>query len=509
MENRILIRSSLARWPLITCCVIGILLIIIGVLFSLTKDMAAFAAVLIGVGVVTILGGIVYEANRKKKLMWLTLEPTRFTVIDNIGERTFADDDVVSMALQVKENFTNGNHTSTTRTFRIWVVAQGDQPELIPMVSTNKLAELPPLLPFIDRIVKLFRKRAEEDRLRNLSILGEGWELSSKQLTIRQQPNDLEIPLAEIVAVQPIDGKLKIWREGSDEAVANLPLDAANAHLLYLLMQDHLAVRPVAKEPPAGQLGHIVFEKRPPRLLFICFVVVAAIQFLISTALFIALVAEQGRNPDTTGILIGASVTLILGVLFVALAIVVKRSLFRCHAYGVYQRGISGENTLFFHELHEFTYSATRMYHNGSYIGTVVRLVFIPHAESGKKKISYGTNVKNADAALEHLRNQVSMQLAQKIVDRVLAGKTVPWTNQLILEPEGLRYTKITFFSKGEPTFIAYKDISYVTMHQETLSFHQSSRPKPFITEQASKKNFYPGYMALQALMAKAKQRNE
>jgi hypothetical protein len=463
------------------------------------------AIIFFGAGLFSLPIAFFHEANRKKKLMWLTLEPTRFTVIDNIGERSFADDDVVSMALQVKENFTNGNHTSTTRTFRIWVVAQGDQPELIPMASTNKPAELPPLLPFIDRIVKLFRRRAEDDRLRNLSILGEGWELSSKQLTLRQLPHDLEMPLAEIVAVQPIDGKLKIWREGSDEAVASLPLDAANAHLLYLLLQDHLTDRPAAKEPPVGQLGHIVFEKRPPRLLFICFVILAVIQLLISTALFIALVAEQGRNPDTTGIFIGASVTLVLGILFVVLAIVVKRSLFRCHAYGVYQRGISGENTLFFHELHEFTYSATRMYHNGSYIGTVVRLVFIPHPESGKKKIAYGTNIKNADASLEHLRNQVSMQLAQKIVDQVLAGKTVPWTNQLILEPEGLRYTKITFFSKGEPTFIAYKDISYVTMHQETLSFHQTSRPKPFITEQASKKNFYPGYMALQALMAKAK----
>lgn len=505
MDNRILIRSSLARWPFLTYLFAGIFAIILGILFSLNKDQFLLAAVLIGVGIINILVGIVYDANRKKNLMWLTLEPTRFTVTDNIGERTFTDDDVVSMALQVKENFTNGNHTSTTRTFRIWVVAQGDQPELISMVNTNKLAELPPLLPFIDRIVKLFLKRAEEDRLRNLSILGEGWELSSKQLTIRQLPNDLEMPLAEIVAVQPIDGKLKIWREGSDEAVASLPLDAANAHLLYLLMQDHLAARPAAKEPSAGQLGHIVFEKRSPRLLFICFVILAIIQLLISTALFIALFAEKGRNQDTTGIIIGASITLTLGIVFVGLSLMIKRSLFRCHAYGVYQRGISGENTLFFHELHEFTYSATRMYHHGSYIGTIVRLVFIPHPEGGKKKISYGTNVKNADAALEHLRNQVSMQLAQKIVDQVLAGKTVPWTNQLTLEPTGLRYTKITFFSKGEPSFIAYRDISYVAMNQETLSFYQASRPKPFITEQASKKNFYPGYMALQALMAQAK----
>lgn len=505
MDNRILIRSSLARWPAYLCYGLAGILFVVGVICVFAKAPVGLPITLIVLGIALVLGTVMYETHRQARIMWLSLEPTRFTVTDNIGERSFADDDVVSMALQVKDNFTNGNHTSTTRTFRIWVVAQGDQPELIPMVSTNKVAESPPLQPFIDRIVKLLRRRAEEDRLRNLSVLGEGWELTNRQLHLRQLPEDLEISLDEIVAAQPIDGKLKIWKQGSDEAVASLPLDAANAHLLYVLLQDHLAQRPAVKEPPAGQLGHIVFEKRTSTSIFFILLLLCIVLLMIGAALIISVNVERGKHQDPTGITILAGILLGVGTLFGFLAWMVKRALFRCHACGIYHRGLFRETTLHFHELEEFTYSATKLYNHGSYIGTYVRLAFVPRKESGKKKIVYSTSIKNADAALEHLRNEVGLKLAQKFVDEVLVGKAIQWTNQLTLEPDGLRYKKISLLSKTEPVLIAYKDISHVTLHQETLSFYQSSRPKPFITEQASKKNFYPGYFAIQALMAKAR----
>ena len=43
--------------------------------------------------------------------------------------------------------------------------------------------------------------------------------------------------LSEIMAVDPFDGKMCVWRRGQDEACAKLPLSGHNAYVLPALLR--------------------------------------------------------------------------------------------------------------------------------------------------------------------------------------------------------------------------------------------------------------------------------
>ena len=122
MPDRILIRSTESRWPAFLLCGFGVAVIITGIIVGVAANNLWLALALGGIGLIMLFASFFVEAQRVRQLMWIILEPTRFTIIDNIGERSFNDDDIVSIALQYKDNFENGNRTSITRTFRVWVV---------------------------------------------------------------------------------------------------------------------------------------------------------------------------------------------------------------------------------------------------------------------------------------------------------------------------------------------------------------------------------------------------
>ncbi|HQR09373.1 MAG TPA: hypothetical protein PLN21_21305, partial [Gemmatales bacterium] len=245
MADRILIRSSESRAPAFLVGGGGVIAMIAGIVVGIVSGNIWLALTLGGLGLILLFASFFMEAKRIREMMWITLEPSRFTITDNIGERSFNDDDIVSISLQYKDNFDNGNHTSTTRTFRVWVVSSADRPELIEMKSKIKVGDADPLHGYINRIVKLLKDRADGERLKNLSVLGEGWELTCKTLILRDlKKGETETPLQEIVACMNIEEKLKLWKRGEDEAFAHVPLDAANAHLLHLFLEEELARRP-------------------------------------------------------------------------------------------------------------------------------------------------------------------------------------------------------------------------------------------------------------------------
>jgi hypothetical protein len=81
---------------------------------------------------------------------------------------------------------------------------------------------------------------------------------------------------------------------------------------------------------------------------------------------------------------------------------------FRCHTRGVYRRSCWMSRELRFEDVGTFTYSATRLYINGGYSGTYVRMRFAPRRGVNGRAVKFNTSIKNADAELENLREHVS-----------------------------------------------------------------------------------------------------
>ncbi len=508
MADRILIRSSESRTPAILVGGGGVVTIIFSIVVVFVWGNIWFGLIKVGVGVIMLLAAFFMEAKRIREMMWITLEPARFTITDNIGERSFYDDDIVSISLQYKNNFDNGNHTSTTRTFQVWVVSSADRPEQIEMKSKIKVGDADPLHDYINRIVKLLKDRADNERLKSLSVLGEGWELTGKSLILRDpKKGETETPLQEIVACMNSEEKLKLWKRGEDEAFAYVPLDAANAHLLHLFLNEELARRPEQgqSEPATGQLGRIIFERRPSKSMAVTLLVVSGILFLITALMILGLFIPGGGPKNIEPIVIIGCVFGALCVLLVVGAWISFKALFRCHEYGVYQRSILGEARLLFSEVEAFTYSATPHYHNGAYIGTHLKLVFVPKLELTKPRIVYKTTVKNIDSSLEQMRDDISKRIGSRMYRAVKEGKCVKWNETLTLEPGLLRYIPSALFGKKPAETIAYVAISGHHIQKGTLSLFKRGLPKPIVSAGSTTQDFYPGYFAFKALWEEAR----
>jgi hypothetical protein len=507
MQARILIRSSLSRWPMYTTGFVGVLFLIGGVGLALVPNGLWFGVALAVVGLILLGIAFVLEANRVKQLMWLTLEPGKFTVTDNIGERHFNDDDIVSIALQMKENFSNGNHVSSTRHFRVWVVSQADRPELIEMKNTVKLGQNDAMLPFVDRVVAMLKKRAADDKLKNLSILGEGWEYTSEKLILSHpQTGESETPIADIVAVMYVDDKLKLWRRGDVEAFAGLPLDAANAHLLGVLLEEELRQRVEEKEIPIGQLGRIVFERKGNKSLANILLLVGIALALFGCISLLAYLNHWGKKKDEQALMMMPLIMLPASIVLFVSVYAIRKMLFRCHQFGVYKKSLMGEFQLLYSEVDAFSYSAVKNYHKGSYIGTTVTFSFFPRAEVTRPKIVYSTSVKNMDRALDELCDTVAEMIGSRIVQDVTSGKTVTWTDNLVFEPTALRYKPSGFFSRQPEQRMNYQQVGGHDLQDGTFSLFQRGKPKAVMTESSTARNFFPGLYALDVLLHLSKQ---
>jgi hypothetical protein len=508
LSDRILVRSTLTRWPLFLLGGFGVLALIgAGLLAVEVPDV--WPGLIVGtIGVTAILAAVFLEIRRVQRLMWLTLDDQSFTVTDNVGERTFRDDDVVSMALLYQENFENGLLKSVTRTFRVWIVTLADQPELVEMTNKIKVGFSDPLTVFIDRITGMLKARANLERQRGQSVLGEGWEIQGKNLLLRlpKQPEPLEVPLEEIFAADYIENQLKVWRRGLDEAVAELPLWSANCHLLKVLLDEEISRRPTTDGPPSdGGLGRILFA-RNSRQAGILLAVVGGILILASAGLgFFYLSHANAKDPadvrQAPGFLFASVLFLCTALIFLFLSWYFFRYLFRCHAFGVYVRTLFGERSLRYADVDTFTFSTKRQFHKGVYTGTYLNMTFVPFKETKQSKLVYSTQVKNLGSSLDDMRDHIAGILAGRIFRAVQSGETVTWTPNFTLLPEGLYYKPAGFFGRKAPELLAYDLVSGHNTNDGKFQLYQLGKPKPVVTESTSARNFYPGYFAFLTLL--------
>lgn len=505
-DQRILVRSSLAQWPSYLIGSIGVVLVAGGTVLATIAQLEPVGILLGIAGIAFIIGAFMFEKRRVKQLMWITLEDHRFTVTDNLGERTFNDDDIVGMALKYKENFDNGVLKSMTRTFRIWIVSLDDRPELIEMVGKLPLGSIDPLQGFIGRIVSLLKERAYAERTCGHSVLGEKWILDGKKLILRD-PNrgEIESTLNEVAAADYIDNSLKLWRQGEEASFGEIPRDSANCHLLKVLLEDDLAGRtqPSDQDLPAGQLGRIIFERKQSRTLAIFMLVFAGIFFLTSL-IPVVLLLTQAQPKEPVGLMIMAAVFLFLSILCALIARYCFRNLFRCHARGIFYRGSFGESSLLFTEMQAFTFSVRRQHNHGVYTGTMLKLAFEPKPEFRHKRIVYRTTVRNVDGSIAALRDQIARKLADDLTNAVRNGQSVEWTPKLTLTPNGLRYVPRTLFSKKAPELVPYDQISGHDINHGQVAVYRQGQSKPFIFESTAARNFFPGYLALTALLSES-----
>jgi hypothetical protein len=451
-------------------------------------------AVLLGLaGCGCVLGAVLGRRHRVQRRQWVQDLGDGFLVIDQAGERRFADDDVVSMALTRKNNYVNGLPTSETRGFLVWLASDEPVPEALEMVNTIKTGAADPLAGLVNRIGDLLFRRAADDLAAGQAVLGECWSLQKDTLTVRTQGAEIACPLADLAALDFVDQDICLWRTGQDEAFARVPKKSANAYVLSRLLAEKLAQRPPAGPPPENAgLGRVIFERRPRRGTVVGLLVLGVV------FLFVAAVVAAGGGVEALAWAAGA---LTLAGCFLGGSFYSLRTIFRCHQFGVYKRGLFGERSLRYADVAVFSYSAVRHFHNGAYTGTIFRLGFEPVPERASHRITHSVTLPHADQELEGLRDQVSRMIAARMSRQLAAQEPVRWTPHLRFVPDGIEYRPAGFFGRREPVVVPFREIYSYQIHQGTFFLWVRGQKKALVREAMTQPNFFPGFYLLMGMV--------
>jgi hypothetical protein len=495
MTERILVRGELSNW-VHAGRILGAVGFVAGTVLAAAVAPGGWFVAAGGAGLWLVLELIAWQARRVRT--WLTLHPDGIEVEGAGGHRAIHDSQVSAVALETKKNLNNGELSSVTRKFTLWA---DDDPEPVRMMNKIKVGKADPLAGLIERLFTRLRDQMAQELARGGTAGGDGWHLSRTALTLGRPPDDQQLPLTDIAAVEAFDNLMCVWRRGSDTAVAKLPLSARNVYLLPALVQPFLppdASSSVASDATAGRLGRVLFERRPHQSTVIAVSIAGVTMAVIGIGLLLGL---RGRANVEEGAFVAAVVLMLLGPVLGFLGWWLAFTCFRCHERGVWKGTPLGQQTLFYNDVGSFQYSAIRHYHNGAYTGTQLSMKFRPVSPDCGSALNYSTRTRGDDDALDELRDFISRQLAARMADRVRDGQPVTWTSNLQFLPTGISYRPSSLLGRKEPQLLSYESYGGYDLKQGVFYLFAKGNKKYIATEQASAENFYPGFFLLLMLL--------
>lgn len=488
-------------WVVGLCGLLGCCSLAMGALMAVRKPDPP-AMLLLAVGAGLIVGGLVLAVVLRQRRRFLQPTDEGFLYTTAFGDRTFHDDDVMCVSLSSTENYFWGNLQSVTRRFIIWVETSA-LPERIVCISHLKPLAPDPLQGFVVRVIEGLHRAAQDAYQHGDRVEGDGWALERGQLLLKSPKSTAITAIQDLAAVDIVDDQVNIWRMGQDLPIGRIPVRTANAHLLILMLKDLIPTRTNESETDlqAGQLGRVIFERRlgSKSVDVLGWLLVSLLIVLTLTAVVSAVFERRARRRMRTTV-----TAIVLGSLAAAgssLLELKRRSRFRRHAFGIYQRGMFTERKLRFTEIANFTYVAIRRYSHGIYNGTSLTLKFVPMPALNAKPIYFTTNIHNADAELDRLRDEISGTIAERMHECWLRNGQCPWMPFLNFHGEGLEYRPLTFTGRKQPIQIPFSSIVNFDISDGTFHVWVEGQRKSTINEETTQPNFYPGLMFFSKLL--------
>ncbi len=491
MPPQVLVRSSMRTWDFVLFIILGLGACAGGAILYGQNEFV-LSVILLVLGGIFVIASMIGLQRRISRRQWIQLRSDGFTVLDRSGDSDYEDQQIQSLALRFKQNFSEGVEKSVTRTLILWMDTEDGDAVRLEFQSTFKTGVPDPLAEFIDRLSKLVFDRARELLSNGRTFAGDGWVLERRNLVVAAKPEPLHCPLDEIVMTGVVDQKLCLWRKGQDEVWARINIDLLNTYVLKWLIDERLAERPQEESARDGEsLGRVLFERRPRSSTVVILALCTGILALLGFAMI-----AGGMADARDGV---ALIAVGLGMLALALAcglgiVHCRRAVFRCHQYGLVKRGLTGERKLRYEHVEAFTYQATRHFHNGVYTGTIFVLDFEPDTEHKSQRIKYNVTLRQADEELNNLRDQVAAIIGTRMQQQILAGRNVKWTPALAFEGNALIYTPVGFISRKAPVSIPVAEIELYKMDQGKCELFRKGQSKAVIHEDLHAKNFFPGF---------------
>jgi hypothetical protein len=453
-----------------------------------------------------------YDHVRKNR-RWLAATAGGFEFTDYRGRVTVPDAEVTDVAVVEKSVYLGGPAPVRRRRVRFaFDAGEGERAFTFTQLLAPGAAD--PLGPALERALADLADRTAQGLRRGRELSGDGWVLTRTGLTAADPAGGRTVvPLADVSAVDVVDHAVCVWARGADAPVFRRPLSSAGASVLRRVLPGLLADRPAADPAPAGAgpepaggFGRVIFSREGGRRgeefrIAVALVVMAVL--LGSLAVWYA-AAEWWETPGArAAALVGPA--LLLGAGWGAVAVWAgRRDVFRCHERGIVHATWRGTTALEYRDLGAFTYSGTRRFVDGMYMGTDVDLRFDPLRPEAGPGVRYRATVQFDDKELDGLRDFVSRALAGHMLARLRAGQDVPWTPQLALTPGGLAVRRAGKADAGPARVVRYDQVGAHEFKDGVFRLHTAGDYGRPVTERVSERNFFPGYYLLLLLTAPA-----
>lgn len=464
--------------------------------FLVTEELPG-VVVLAVVAAIAVVVAVVRGQAIAKTRRWVTPTDTGFVLEDRRGTFEFDDEWITDLGTWSKLRYSNGEPKGVVRKCHL-VVRAGELVTDFTFEYEFGLNQTDPLAGFLDRNLDRLFEKAWADWHAGRSFDGDGWVLDRDGLTHGSGPKQVTLSVAEIAAVDVVDGKVSVWATGNPMPVLKIEGGTPNALILGRLLSKKLEERPKKdEEEPADGLGRVIFERDHSTSM-------GTVIFFAFLSLFPAIFGAMVLFSDMKSserMLIAAG--LFLGPPGITAAIYCTRvKILRCHTHGVCLVSTFKERKIQYKDVRVFTFGATRHYTNGAYTGTAIALTFEPGTEQTGDTIAYSATIQKMDDELDNLRDFVSRVIASHMLKRLKDGRPVGWTAGLRFLPDGLEVQPTGFFGKKEKWVLPYGEIAGTDMQQGVFYVFQKGRDKSVFETPVSAPNFFPGFVLLMTLLA-------
>ncbi|NLI77365.1 MAG: hypothetical protein GX442_13110 [Candidatus Riflebacteria bacterium] len=490
MAQELIVGKTLKETTFIVLVVVTVILGILTLLFHVNTEPEAARFCLIGAvvaGVFAVRRGIRLAAQWRT----LTIDDAGFTINDRRGRRPYQDSQVLSLAMFSQTNFSQGIAETFTQQLRLWLDEGNGRYEQVDLELTHPVQAPNPFLDLEKRLADRLTDKARAVLDKGNEVVGEGWKLDQRSLAAQTPAGPRRLYLDQVADIGVFDRELCVWQKDEDEPFFRIPAKSMNALLLERLLREKLAGQLGQGEPPTGSLGRVLFERKSEA---------GWAWFWGGGALLVTVAAFA----LTGGEVVPMVILLLCAGGLAALAAWMRRWRFRCHQYGVSQRGLFSEPRLMYRDMISFTYTATRMFVNGVYSGTSLNLTFVPAPGPGRQTISFNTTLQGIDEELDGLRQHIAQVIAGRLLDELKAGRAVDWTPNLRFLPDFTLEFRAPGMLWGShpPVIVPITSIVNMGFNAGTLNIWVQGNDTSVINELASSPNFWPGFHLLSALLA-------
>lgn len=426
----------------------------------------------------------------KLSVPYVQIHTDSFDYSENL-ETTFVPDYSVSaIAIATHQQYFLGSLQAVHHRYTIWSDLDAN-PIILESKSTSSTPD--PLDSLIARLKARVLRRAREELLSGRAVHGDCWSLNTRHLRWDAEGRSHVIAPDQLAACEEYDNQVCIWREGQDAPIVKFPESGRNAILLHQLLQPGEVEEPFPQPARPTTMGRMLFERRIDAGAKLYYITAAAFVFAFGAYMHLFVVRDAVTWRAATVMMLAAIPILLIGY----------RSANAAHQYfenAVRHVGLFGNRTIYYCDVDQMRYQVTRQFHQGIYCGIEVELLLTPRQNPELGSIKHCFTVLKHDQAMDLVATRISKLIAARMSRELQEGQSIPWSEQVILEPAGLRYRGVGASNQVDFQSISYRDIGRQTIDEGSLRLYRLGESEPFLQVGSSTMNFDAGIRVIEML---------